>query len=253
MKKAIVTFPLQTGSKKRLITTYRDNPAGQELRNKHNSDLKQLETNYQLDTNVSFAYIKNQSIKHLVNKHLPNSYFYQFDISNFFGSIDHSLLLQKMTTTDSQFNEQLIAECSNQKEVGLCLGLVPSPFLSNIYMDSFDQQLQTYLNQLDCTVVYTRYSDDFTISSSKELDINELTIAINKLLAELNLQLNNKKTKVSSLDTKGQHLKILGLNIIRGQETNYITVGRKFKANAKSEKNPLVAAAMNSYINYNER
>ncbi len=253
MKTAIVTFPLQTGSKKRLITTYRDNQPGQELRSKHYGDLEQLEANYHPDTNVSFAYIKNQSIKHLVNKHLTNSYFYQFDISNFFGSIDHSLLLQKMTTTDSHFNQQLIVECSNQRKVGLCLGLVPSPFLSNIYMDSFDQQLQTYLNQLDCPVVYTRYSDDFTISSTKELDINQLTSVINKLLAELNLQLNHKKTKVSRLDTKGQHLKVLGLNIIRGQETNYITVGRKFKANAKSEKNRLVATAMKSYINYNER
>lgn len=253
MKNSLVTFPLQTGTKKRLITTYRNTPSGQELRDKHNADLLDLESKYALDTNVSFAYIKNQSIKHLVNKHLVNTHFYQFDISNFFGSIDHQLLLEKLVNTDIEKSTQLITECSNQKNVGLCLGLVPSPFLSNIYMASFDENLQIYLKQLDNEIIYTRYSDDFTISTKNELDLVTLTNTINDLLGDLKLSLNDKKTKFTILDKKGQHLKILGLNIICGNESNYITVGRRFKQNAKYEKNPLVAAAMNSYIKYNER
>ncbi len=157
-----------------------------------------------------------------------------------------------LSNTDQELNEQLIYECSNNKQTGLSLGLVPSPFLSNIYMNNFDNQLIEKLQQLDKSVVYTRYSDDFTISAACELDLDVIITIIEQFLAPIKLKLNTEKTKVTILSKKGEHIKVLGLNIICGNETNYITVGRKFKANAKYEKNPLVSAAMLSYIKYNE-
>ncbi len=43
MKTSLVTFPLQTGKKKRLITTYRNNQQGSSLRLKHEQDLLLLD------------------------------------------------------------------------------------------------------------------------------------------------------------------------------------------------------------------
>lgn len=253
MKKYLTTFPIVTGNKKRLITTYRSNQDGDFLRNKHTQDLSTLEQYYQIDTAYSFAYLKEQSIKQLVNKHLDNTYFYQFDISNFFGSIDQSLLLEKLDQTDQTFNQQLILECSNNKPLGLALGLIPSPYLSNIYLAQFDQALVNQLQQLDQSAVYTRYSDDLTISSSSELDLALVQSLVSDLLTTVNLTINSSKTRYTSLEKTGQHIKILGLNIICGQRSNYITVGRKFKTHTHYEQNPVRKHAMTSYIKYNEK
>lgn len=252
MKKYLTTFALDTNKKKRLITTYRSNLDGQYMRAKHMDSLQQLEQNYPLDKDTSFAYIKEQSIKNLVTKHLDNCYFYQFDISNFFGSIDHQLLLQKLNLTSDHFNQELIFECSNNKPVGLALGLIPSPYLSNIYMAEFDQLIVTALNSIDNSIVYTRYSDDLTISSKNPIELSVLQQTISELLKTIKLELNEPKTRCSQLTIKGQHTKILGLNIICGQNENYITVGRKFKRNTSYEHNPIRKQAMEAYIYYNE-
>lgn len=252
MKKAVVTFPITTGKKKRLITTYRDCDLGQELKQKHQEDLKLLEKNYPINKQIAYAYLKDQSIKHLVDKHLDNSYFYQFDLKNFFASINHTILLDKLTATSSEWNQQLIGEASNRKPCGLALGLVPSPYLSNIYLSNFDADLNSFLNNLNPSIVYTRYSDDLTISSPVALDLDRLTTIISDYLQALELELNISKTKHTHLAVKGQHLKILGLNIIRGASTNYVTVGRKFKSAAHYEKDFIRQQAMTAYINYNE-
>lgn len=253
MKTYLITFPLQTGKKKRLITTYRANQDGEFMRHKHEQDLTILEQNYQIDTNYCFAYIKEQSIKNLVKKHIDNQYFYQFDISNFFNSINHKLLLTKLNSTPNDFNQQLIAECSNQKSNGLALGLVPSPYLSNIYLADFDQLIVSRLKAIDQSVIYTRYSDDLTISSKNNLQVSDLIEVMSTLLADFNLSLNSAKTKSHVLNKKGDHIKILGLNLVRGLNSNYITVGRKFKTNTDFEKNPQRKQAMASYIEYNEK
>lgn len=252
MKKYLTTFPIESNNKKRLITTYRANPDGQTMRSKHLESLKTLEQNYPLDKDVSFAYIKEQSIKNLITKHLDNSYFYQFDISNFFGSIDHQLLLAKLSATDVEFGKRLIFECSNNKPVGLALGLIPSPYLSNIFLADFDQQLIAALQAIDSSIVYTRYSDDLTISSQQPLELSALQQTIEQLLNLIKLELNLPKTRYTQLEKKGQHVKILGLNIIRGETSNYITVGRKFKRNTSYEDDATRKQAMEAYINYNE-
>lgn len=252
MKKYLTTFPLATGKKKRLITTYRSNQDGEFMRNKHLKALTTLEQNYTINTDYSFAYLKEQSIKKLVYKHIDNRYFYQFDITNFFGSIDHQILLDKLVSSDDNFNQSLISECSNGKPMGLALGLIPSPYLSNIYLGEFDEKLVTALKKLDSSIIYTRYSDDLTISCQNELELSELEKLLNKLLEDVKLQLNDSKTRCTEVTKKGQHIKVLGLNIIHGEEQNYITVGRKFKRNTKYQCDPQKKHAMDSYINYNE-
>lgn len=253
MNEQLVTYPIYTGKKKRMITTYRNSKEGNLLKISHSRDLEYLESKYSLNTDYAFAYIKNQSIKALVNKHIESTYFYQFDIANFFGSINHDLLYTKMENTADVFNEQIINECSNNQSIGLALGLIPSPFLSNIYLANFDQKLVLKLQELDPNIIYTRYSDDLTISSKTKLDLNYLVKLISDLLALEKLSINTSKTKQFELVKKGQHIKILGLNLVRGELTNYVTVGRKFKNNTYIEANPIKRQAMEAYINFNEQ
>lgn len=253
LKKQLTTFQIDSGNKKRLITTYKKDPFGAALKQQHLEDLKLLEDKYDLDTNCIYAYLKNQSIQMLVNKHLVSTHFYQFDISKFFESIDHQKLLTKLDKTAIDFNQKLIFECSNGKNHGLSLGLVPSPYLSNIYLSDFDKQLTTTLLKFDDQLIYSRYSDDITISSKHQLDFTKIAEIVANLLSIENLTVNQKKSKYTHLSNKGQHLKVLGLNIICGESSNYITVGRKFKKNTAYEKSQKRKQAMEAYITYNER
>ncbi len=252
MKKYLTTFTLTDANKNRLITTYRKNADGQMMRKKHRQDLLLLEQNYQIDQNIVFAYTKKQSIKQLVTKHLTNTHFYKFDIKSFFPSIDHTLLCTKLDATDKSFNNKLVYECSNNKKSGLALGLIPSAFLSNIYMAQFDVQILAYLNTLNCNAVYTRYSDDIIISTNKYIEIELTQAVIINYLHELKLALNHNKTKYFELRKKGDHIKVLGLNIVRGASANYVTVGRKFKKEWLHEQDIIRKNAMRGYIDYNE-
>ncbi len=251
MKSALTTFSLQTKNKKRLITTYRNNLQGQQLREKHQLDLQQLVANFNLNYNYAFAYMPQQSIKKLVLKHQANSYFYCFDIEAFFPSIDHQILLLKLG--DNQTMRNLIKEASAYREQGLALGLVPSPYLSNIYLAEFDTLITSALQKLDETIVYTRYSDDITISAQSDIDDAHLEHLINDLLAKYNLHLKPSKSRKKALLKQYDHIKILGLNIVRGQATNYITVGRKFKKATIAEEDRLRKQAMQAYIEFNQK
>lgn len=250
MNNSTITFPLKTGKKTRILTTYNNNYEGDNLRKWHQAMLDMLIDEQDIDYNYAFAYLPKQSIKKLVNMHLSNNYFYLFDISNFFPSIDHQILLSKIGNSSEY--KRLVYTSANGKSRGLAIGLVPSPFLSNVYLSEFDTIVAEKLRLLDDKLVYTRYSDDISISSSQPLDIEIIQSILTDCLQPLKLHIHAGKTHHKALLKKGDHVKLLGLNIIHGESENYITVGRKFKRNAEKEHDQMRKQAMNAYITYNE-
>lgn len=250
MNNSTITFPLKTGKKTRILTTYNNNYEGDNLRKWHHTMLDMLIDEQNIDYKYAFAYLPKQSIKKLVNMHLSNNYFYLFDISNFFPSIDHQILLSKIGNSSKY--EHLVYTSANGKSRGLAIGLVPSPFLSNVYLVEFDTIIAKKLGQLDDKLVYTRYSDDISISSGQQLDIEVIQNVLADCLQPLKLRIHEGKTHHKVLLKKGDHVKLLGLNIIRGENENYITVGRKFKRNTEKEHDQMRKKAMNAYIKYNE-
>ncbi len=246
----VITFPLITGQKKRLITTYTNNEAGIKLKAEHQAVLSTFDCSI-FDYNVTFAYLPNQNAKQLVQKHLKNKYFYQFDIKDFFLSIDLAIL--KKLASKYQINDlsQVITECAFSKETGLGIGLLPSPFLSNLYLLEFDKQMLEYATNHN--LVYTRYADDLTFSSNQNFNPELLIAVLQNELSDLKLQLNLNKTHYSHLVHCGDSVKILGLNIVNGKNNPYITVSRKFKKLAQLEKNHLRKIGMDNYIHYNQK
>lgn len=246
--KELRTYMYVKNGKRRKITTYNKTKAGLNMRENHQHFLQHLQSNYQLDYSLAYAYLPNQSVKKLIEKHQNDHFFYTFDIKDFFGSINHQMLIEKMIHTDKDLCEQIIYQCSNNKPSGLAIGLIPSPYLSNLYLSDFDKQLFTYLKTISSTINYSRYSDDLLISSTNQLPLNEIEEKITLMLKLLKLELNLAKSRQISLLKHHDYFRFLGVNIVRGKEDNYLTISRSFKRKTTKELNLTRKTGMQLYI-----
>lgn len=244
--KAVTKKHLYINGKKRTIIMYKGTSEGYELRsiNKKIADnLNKLITLH----HSSYAYQKSKSVLSCVKKHLGSRYFLKLDINNFFGSISKGTMNKIVKTilsdnAEEMYISNLTGKTSNYKSsiidswegtekiLDLCfvngklpLGLVSSPILSNIYMDYFDRRLCEKFPE----IIYTRYSDDILISSPNKFDFEEVKAYICEEIKLLKLEINKQKTHYYQLREAGDHIKYLGLNIVRGRNENYVTVGKK--------------------------
>ena len=198
---------------------------------------------YFLNLNVhsaATAYIKGKSILDNVIKHSGNKSFLFLDVTDFFNSIDFEILYEiilnqknnKLSSDNLRFALML---CSYKKE--FVQGCVTSPILSNIYMYYFDEKISQLVKQLN-NGVYTRYSDDITISSKDKIP-SEFINVVERYLIELKLSLNKKKCHYSSYI---DNVIVTGLRI---KKDGTVSLNTEFKKNLKNKmyhalKNPNV-------------
>jgi len=133
------------------------------------------------------------------------------DIRQFFGSIDHRILMRilKQYILDRDILwllEKIIEsfETENRHYVGLPLGNLTSQLFSNVYMNQFDQFVKHKLK----TKYFVRYADDFVfLSRDKSFLKSLIPIVRSFLLFDLHLTLHpNKiflKTIASGVDFLG--------------------------------------------------
>lgn len=181
------------------------------------SDIKMLQhyisekyfSKIQLSSNAT-AYIKSKSIMDNARPHIKNKHFLFTDISNFFDNIKRNLfseiLLKELPFLSPHDVEDILSICTYKNR--FVQGAVTSPIISNIYLKSFDEFLQGVVNNIP-NGVYTRYSDDITISSSEFLNEN-ITKIIADELSKIGLFVNNTKTYFSSFVDE---IEITGLKI----------------------------------------
>lgn len=226
------TFELKTGYKKRKIITYESDQNGQSMRELHEKMVSILNEEHLFDDH-SFAYQKGKSVKACVECHKHSVSFLKFDIHKFFNSIEKKNLakmLMKEFELDTTYEEQIsIILDTSFVEGKMPIGLITSPILSDIYMKEFDGEFASELG--DC-YIYTRYADDILISRS-DIISQEEELRIKSLLKEklstLGLILNEKKYMRRDLIKNGEHIKYLGLNIVKKGNENVISVGKAYK------------------------
>ncbi|MEA4822165.1 MAG: reverse transcriptase domain-containing protein [Erysipelotrichales bacterium] len=235
----IVIRYIKTKNKVRKIVTYRSDDC--KLRAYHNKINNFLNENF-LNSIFAKAYIAKQSIYKNAKAHMYNDYFIMMDVQNFFNSINHNNLVEKLYLELNRINENnitkkecmdIVNNCSINK-VGIPLGFITSPILSNIYLKEFDGILYGKLKKLELeNVIYTRYADDICISfkdnalnQEKEAEIISLT---NCLLKRYRLKLNTNKTRSYNLKATN-HVKITGVNIVKSADDyRTLSVGKKIK------------------------
>lgn len=226
-------FEIKKNRKTRKLCRYKNNINGNKARELHNSLLDIIRKKVSLSKN-SYAYQNGKSIVACVNQHKKSNYFIKLDIKNFFNSIDIDLLtddLMEILDIDCIFKEHIkviIKSCTYKNM--LPLGFTISPILTEIYMRKFDENVLKLLDKYKIT--YTRYADDIMLSSIDTIDDQMKSIIfteIEKLLSERKLKINMSKCSFINISEVGQHVKYIGLNIVKGASENFLSVGKKYK------------------------
>lgn len=196
----------------------------------------------------AFAYINKRSVVDAVKRHQVNNskWFAKFDLSNFFGSITHEYAMKMLSMIfpfsqvvkyEEGYNELSKALSLAFFNGGLPQGTPISPLITNLIMIPVDFELFNKFNNCNNqSYVYTRYADDFIISSKYTFDYkqieNEIVECLKKFEAPFNL--NKDKTRYGSSSGSNWNLGVM-LN-----KDNNITIGHKAKR--------VLKATLNSYI-----
>lgn len=146
---------------------------------------------------------------------------YRFDISNFFESIPHEQLLERIF--DMTRDAELVASCSallneysaiSGNAAGVPRGVAASSWLAELYLNEVDRELRT----TDGVFLYLRYVDDIVAitAGTRSTDVANL-IGVN--VSNLGLSLNASKT--STIPAKAgqfKDLRFLGYEYSRPQK-----------------------------------
>lgn len=236
MDSQLIVKHIRTKNKVRKIITYRDSG---ELRKYHESVVGYLKVNV-VDSMFAKAYIPKSSIYKNAQAHLYNDIFLKLDIKNFFPSINHKYLAERLyyeinrnTRISRKECYDIVKKCSVGNK-GLPLGLVTSPALANIYLKEFDCILYGKIKTIGViNPIYTRYADDIVISfkliPGYEEKVERIKEEVATLLKKAHLTINEKKTSIVNLECSN-HVRITGISITKGTDNyRHISVGKKLK------------------------
>lgn len=143
-----------------------------------------------------YSYRSGVSIKDNAINHIKKKFVANIDIADYFGSINKKMV--KDCFYKNNIPEHVINTISGIVTYNDVLpqGAPTSPIISNAILFEFDEEMSFHALTLDC--IYTRYSDDISISSD-----NKENIAILINIAEANLlsagfTLNRQKQRIAS-------------------------------------------------------
>lgn len=142
-------------------------------------------------------------------------YVAKLDVDDFFDTVNHELLLNKLSLFLKDKNLlRLIELCIkagnvnsklkwNESKQGLPQGAVLSPLLANFYLHSFDQFVVKMVRG------YVRYADDFVIITKSKEEIEEVIKKIEKELED-NLLLKLNKPVINNIH---EGVEFLGISV----------------------------------------
>jgi Retron-type reverse transcriptase len=201
----------------------------------------------------AFAYIRGRSTIDAVKRHQANEskWYAKFDLSNFFGSTTLEFVM-KMMSMIFPFSEVMRSDIGKKElekalelaflDGGLPQGTPISPLITNIMMIPVDFQLskdfrkfrgagRTAKNEsMPQRFIYTRYADDFIISSRYEFAFRAIENHIREVLASFDAPFTVKPEKTRYGSSAGANWN-LGVMI---NADNQITVGYKRKREFKA-------------------
>lgn len=143
------------------------------------------------------------------------------DIRDYFGSIDHELLMKRAGRRISdrrvlkllrQWLTAGVLEDGRETTMssGTPQGGVISPLLSNIYLSFLDEVWETRCAHVGTLV---RYADDFVVMCRTKKDVEEAARRIAMILARLKLELHPEKTRTVDLSLGQESFDFLGCTL----------------------------------------
>lgn len=209
--------------------------------------LRNLKTIFEEDFHAlyhtsAFAYVKNRCTVDAVKRHQKNNskWFGKLDLHDFFGSttLDYVIKMFSMVFPFSEIVKFPNGEAELRKALdlaflngGLPQGTPLSPLITNVMMIPVDYKLANAFRDFDKQrFIYTRYADDFIISSKVDFDVHRVEKLVVDTLHEFGapFTINESKTRYGSSAGRNWNLGVM-LN-----KDNEITVGHKKKRRFQS-------------------
>jgi retron-type reverse transcriptase len=147
-------------------------------------------------------HLGSQRLREFLKDTTNTKYCLKFDISKFYPSVDHNILLglieKKIKCKNTLWLlEDVIRSTDGSKNIPI--GNYLSQYFGNIYLNEFDH----WLKEQKRVKYYIRYCDDGIILSKDKSTLNALLDGIQSYLKEkLDLTLNHK-TQIFPVDTRG--------------------------------------------------
>lgn len=148
---------------------------------------------------AAHGFIKNKSIVTNAKQHINRKYVYNIDLENFFPSINFGrvkaiLKLYPLKLNDEQ--ARIIASlCCNEGK--LTQGSPTSPVISNMACRRLDSKLSQLAKKYKAR--FTRYADDITFSSNKNIFNEDFLMEITKIIKYEGFKINKNKTRLQTL------------------------------------------------------
>lgn len=209
--------------------------------------LRNLKTIFEEDFHAlyhtsAFAYVKNRCTVDAVKRHQKNNskWFGKLDLHDFFGSttLDYVIKMFSMVFPFSEIVKFPNGEAELRKALdlaflngGLPQGTPLSPLITNVMMIPVDYKLANAFRDFDKQrFIYTRYADDFIISSKVDFNVHRVEKLVVDTLHEFGapFTINESKTRYGSSAGRNWNLGVM-LN-----KDNEITVGHKKKRQFQS-------------------
>lgn len=182
---------------------------------------------------AAHAYVRERSVVTAMRVHQSNEskWFAKLDLHDFFGSTTLEFVMRQfsmiypfceLVKIDSGYTELKKALELGFLDGGLPQGTPLSPIITNVMMIPIDFKLSKALREKR-GFAFTRYADDFQISSKFDFDIKEIVALVKNTLGSFGapFSLNEKKTRYGSSSGRNWNLGLM-LN-----KDNQLTVGRK--------------------------
>lgn len=209
--------------------------------------LRRLKTIFEEDFRAlyhtaAFAYVKKRSTIDAVKRHQANEsrWYAKYDLHNFFGSTTLDFMIRQFSMvypfSEVVKSEDGLSQLMTALELAVLDGGLPqgtpiSPLITNIMMIPIDYKLSNKLRNFEKQrFVYTRYADDFLVSSRYDFSYREIEKLMVDTLQEFGapFSINTKKTRYGSIAGSNWNLGVMV------NANNEITVGhqkkRQFKA-----------------------
>ncbi|MBB6636069.1 group II intron reverse transcriptase/maturase [Cohnella thailandensis] len=164
----------------------------------------------------------------------------EIDLSKYFDTLNHELLMsllrkqiqdKRVTDLIKKYLKSGVMENGVRREIeeGSPQGGPLSPLLANIYLNEFDQEMESR------GVIVIRYADDIVVlAKSKRAAMRLLESCRKYLEGKLRLKLNTQKSKVVSVVAR-KHFKFLGYALGKNGKGVYIRTHPQSLAKAKKK------------------